>query len=152
MIKLNRFPKMMVLQRYRAEQLWYPVDLAKAIWIAEATKYAIFKNFALSKRENIEKKLIATWKVENEKQLQQYNFDNIFKIHLKDNKPFVGGKIFSEQDYERYMLKFDEKTRKSLEKWGQKIIENTPEELLENENKFFNLVWKKHRDEDIPEI
>ena len=50
------------------------------------------------------------------------------------------------------MLKFDEKTRKSLEKWGQKIIENTPKELLENENKFFNLVWKKHRDEDIPEI
>ncbi len=46
MPNVNRFPKMAALQKYRALKLGYPEDLAEAIGIAEALKYAIFKRLA----------------------------------------------------------------------------------------------------------
>ena len=45
-MKINRFPKMAALQKERALKLGYPEDLAEAIGIAEALKYAIFKRIA----------------------------------------------------------------------------------------------------------
>jgi hypothetical protein len=148
-MKINRFPKMAVLQKYRALKLWYPEDLAKAIWIAEATKYAIFKNLALSKRENIEKKLISTGKVQSVKEIEQLSFDDNFKIHLKDWWPFVGWKIFKDVDYDRYFSRFWDDILERLENWAKNIIENVDKNLLKNESKFFNNVWKKVRDEEI---
>ena len=140
---------MAVLQRVRAEKLWYDPKLAKAIGIAEATKYAIFKNLALSKRVSIEQKLINTGKVKSEKELENLGFDDIFKIHYKNGNPFVWGKIFTESDYEHYFSRFDENIHNTLLDWARRIIETVPEEILKNENKFFNQVWKKHRDEEI---
>ena len=148
-MKINRYPKMAVLQKYRALKLWYDEKLAKAIWIAEATKYAIFKNFALSRRENIEKKLISTWKVSSYEEVKSMNFDDNFKIHLKDGWPFVWGKIFKDVDYDRYFSRFPEDVVEKLENWWRLIIDNVDESLLKNESKFFNNVWKKVRDEEI---
>ncbi len=146
---INRFPKMAALQRFRAEKLGYPQDLAKAIWIAEATKYAIFKNFALSKKESIEKKLINTGKVKNYEELNNLNFDENFKIHFKNNLPFVGWKLFKPEDYDKYFKKFTPEITNQIENWAKNIIHQTPEEILKNESKFFNQVWKKVRDDQI---
>ena len=140
---------MAVLQKYRALKLWYDEKLAKAIGIAEATKYAIFKNFALSRRENIEKKLISTWKIFSYEEIKSMNFDDNFKIHLKDGWPFVWGKIFKDVDYDRYFSRFPEDVVEKLENWWKSIIDNVNESLLKNESKFFNNVWKKVRDEEI---
>ena len=148
-MKINRFPKMAVLQRFRAEKLWYEPKLAKAIGIWEATKYAIFKNFALSRRENIEKKLISSWKVSSEKEVSTLNFDDNFKIHLKNSWPFIWWKIFTDQDYDRYFSRFSPEINERLETWARNIISSVDEALLENESKFFNQVWKKVRDEEI---
>ena len=146
---LNRFPKMAVLQKARAEKLWFDEKKAKAIGMAEATKYAIFKNLALSKRKSIEDKLLETWKVKNKQELEQLKFDDIFKIHYKDEWPFVWGRIFTDKEYDRYFSRFPEELRKKLENWAKEIIDTVPEELLKNEQKFFKEVWVKVRDENI---
>jgi hypothetical protein len=146
---INRFPKMAVLQKYRALKLWYPENLAKAIWIAEATKYAIFKNLALSKRENIEKKLVSTGKVKSYEELQKLKFDDVFKIHFKDWRPFVWWKIFKDTDYDRYFSRFTDEINERLENWAKDIIENVNDEILKNEQKFFKEVWVKVRDNEI---
>jgi len=46
-MKINRFPKMAALQKFRALKLGFDLPTAEAIGIAEATKYAIFKNLSL---------------------------------------------------------------------------------------------------------
>ena len=50
-VKVNRFPKMAALQKFRALKLGYPEELAEAIGIAEAVKYAIFKNLYRFRKE-----------------------------------------------------------------------------------------------------
>jgi len=140
---------MAVLQKYRALKLWYPEDIAKAIWMAEATKYAIFKNMALSKRENIEKKLLSSGKVKSKQDLEQMDFDENFKIHFKDWWPFVWGKIFTPDRYDYYFATYPQSLRQKLEQWASNIINNTDENLLKNEQKFFNQVWKNVRDQNI---
>lgn len=49
-MRINRFPKMAALQKERAIALGFDEDIAKAIGIAEATKYAIFKNLSYKRR------------------------------------------------------------------------------------------------------
>jgi hypothetical protein len=64
----------------------------------------------------------------------------------------VGGKVFTSSDYKRqiFFKRWDEVWKK-IEEWAKNIIEQTPPEILENEQKFFNEVWKKHRDEQFLE-
>jgi len=150
MLRLNRFPKMVVLQRVRAEKLGYKPEEAKAIWMAEATKYAIFKNLALSRRSSIEDKLLKTWKVKSRQELENMQFDDIFKIHYKDWKPFVWGRVFTALDYDRYFSRYwDIPVEQKLYDRAQNILRDVPEDILKNEQKFFNHVWKIHRDDII---
>ncbi len=146
---MNRFPKMAVLQRFRAEKLGYSSKLAKAIGIAEATKYAIFKNFALSKRENIEKKLIKTGKVGSSEEFSRMQFDENFKIHFENWWPFVWGKVFKDVDYDLYFSRFDKNVINKLEDWAKSIVDKINLDTLKNEQKFFKQVWIPHRDDEI---
>jgi len=150
-VKVNRFPKMAALQKFRALKLGYPEELAEAIGIAEATKYAIFKNLNLYKRqgrtEEIER-LAPEYASEKEK-LDWKTFET-FKLAAKDGKPYVGGKVFTAKDYRRKVIeRWNPEVGKLIEEWAKRVIEETPEELLKNEQKFFNKVWKPHRDDPI---
>ena len=141
----------MVLQKHRAQKLWFSHDEAKAIGIAEATKYAIFKNIRLSwgTRTNKDEVVLAS-----PQKLKQMVSDEtkyqIFWLKAKDNKPFVGNRIFTSQDYDNYLkLRFDSQTIKLLDDWAKNIIDKTPIQILENEQKFFSKVWKVHRDDEL---
>ena len=140
---------MAVLQKLRAEKLGYNQDLAKAIWIAEATKYAIFKNIWWFTRKTIEKKLVDTGKVQTYKDLEKMNFDENFKLHFKDWWPFVWWKIFIPANYDTYFHKFTPDVLEKLDAWWKQVLQDVPDEILKNESKFFNQVWKLHRDDEI---
>ena len=59
-------------------------------------------------------------------------------------------RIFKPQDYDRYFARFgDLPVEEKLEQWANKILEDMPEEILKNEQKFFNKVWLSHRDDEI---
>ncbi len=142
---------MAALQKFRALKLGYPEELAEAIGIAEATKYAIFKNLHRLRKEGKEEeaeKLAPEYGSEKEK-LDWKTFKT-FKLAAKDGKPFVGGKIYTAEDYRRQIFKrWGEEGGRKIEEWAKRIIEETPEELLKNEQKFFNKVWKVHRDDPV---
>ena len=150
-VKVNRFPKMAALQKFRALKLGYPEELAEAIGIAEAVKYAIFKNLYRFKKEGKTEeaeKLAPEYGSEKEK-LDWETF-KLFKLAAKNEKPYVGGRIYTSKDYKRKIFdRWGEEGGKKIEEWAKRIIETTPEELLKNEQKFFNKVWKPHRDDPI---
>ncbi len=150
-VAVNRFPKMAALQKFRALKLGYPKDLAEAIGIAEAVKYAIFKNLHKLKRSGKEEeaeKLAPEYGSEREK-LDWKTFQ-VFKMAAKNGKPYVGGRVYTALDYRRKIFdRWGEEGGKKIEEWARKIVEGTPEELLKNEQKFFNKVWKAHRDDPI---
>jgi preprotein translocase subunit Sss1 len=144
-MKINRFPKMAALQRFRAERLGFDVNTAKAIGITEATKYAIFKNLSYKRRVEREKDEVKKTYL-GKKNLDEETF-KIFKLQALDGLPFVGNKIYTAEDYDRYFSRFDEKIKETIEDWAKNLIETCDKNVLENETKFFNLCWKPHRDE-----
>ncbi len=148
MARVNRFPKMAALQKFRALKLGYDEKTAEAIGIAEALKYAIFKN--LSKyRRGIEREREKPEKKEIYEKLDWETFKT-FQLAAKDGLPFVGGKVETPEDYRKAVFgKFGEDVGKRIEEWAHRIIESTPREYLEDERKFFNYVWKPHRDDPI---
>ncbi|NPA53628.1 MAG: hypothetical protein GXO21_03060 [Aquificae bacterium] len=145
-MKINRFPKMAALQKERALKLGYPEDLAEAIGIAEALKYAIFKRIAQTGtkyKDEEEKKSKETQTLDWEK-------FKIFKLASKDGWPYVAGSIKTPEDYKKEIFqKWGEETGKKIEEWAKNIIQQTPEEYLKDEQKFFKKVWVPHRDEEI---
>jgi len=147
-MKINRFPKMAALQYKRAKKLGFNEKLAKAIGIAEATKYAIFKNLSYKKRVENEKKAIKEIFNKNETALDSDVF-KVFKLQSLDGLPFVGDKKYSDEDYDRYFIRFGKEIKDKIEKWAEDIIKDCNEKELKSENKFFNECWKKHRDEEI---
>ncbi len=145
-MKINRFPKMAALQKFRALKLGYEEPLAEAIGIAEATKYAIFKNISHKKRVLQEKEEVFK-RYEGKKELDEKTFE-IFKLQALEGLPYVGGKIYTSDDYKKAVfLRFGEEIGKKIEKWAKNIIKNCDERVLKSENKFFNECWKPHRDE-----
>ena len=145
-MKVNRFPKMAALQKFRAIKLGYPEDLAEAIGIAEALKYAIFKRLAHSERKYHEEE---EKKKKPEIQLDWDTF-KIFKLASYNGMPFVAGKVETPEDYKKEIYwKWGERTGKKIESWAKNIIEKVPEDFLKNEQKFFKEVWVPHRDEPI---
>jgi len=147
-MKINRFPKMAALQKFRALKLGFDEKIAEAIGIAEATKYAIFKNLSYKKRVAKEKEEVVK-AYGGEKQLDEETFA-IFKLQALDGLPYVGGKVYTNDDYKRAVfLRFGEEIGKKIEEWAQNIVNNCNEKVLKSENKFFNECWKSHRDESI---
>jgi hypothetical protein len=145
-MKINRFPKMAALQKYRALKLGYPKDLAEAIGIAEALKYAIFKRLAHSERKYHQEE---EKKKKPEMELDWDSFKT-FKIAAYNGWPIVAGKVETPEDYEKEIFwKWGEETGKKIEQWAKRIIDKVPEEYLKNEQKFFKEVWVPHRDEEI---
>lgn len=145
-MKINRFPKMAALQKFRALKLGYEEPLAEAIGIAEATKYAIFKNISHKKRVLQEKEEVFK-RYEGKKELDEKTFE-IFKLQALEGLPYVGGKVYTSDDYKKAVfLRFGEEIGKKIEKWAKNIIKNCDERVLKSENKFFNECWKPHRDE-----
>jgi len=148
-IKLNRFPKMMILQYCRALKLGYSEKLAKAIGYAQALKYAIYKNRAFSyykksKKENI-KNNNQNYKIE---QFENFKVDENFKLTFIDNLPFVGKKKITESEFEKECLRkgIDNEILENMKRFYFNVLNNCEETLLKNENKFFNKVWKEIRD------
>lgn len=142
MKKLNRFPKMVALQKERATKLGFGTELAKAIGFAEAKKYAIFSRrgggYTFRKKKNNKNY------VPNNNSLQE------FRLALDNNGfPIVANQTITSKDYDDYMLRFDSSVLQALENWAQELLEEIPIELLRNETKFFNNVWKLHRDDNI---
>ena len=149
--QINRFPKMAALQKFRALKLGYPKEQAEAIGVAEATKYAIFKNLYLYRRQGKEEQAhsLAPEYYQEKEKLDWKTFAP-FKLAAKEGKPYVGGKTFSWHDYHQKVLKrWGSQGAKKLENWAQSIVENTPKEILENEQKFFKKVWLPHRDDPL---
>jgi hypothetical protein len=144
-MRINRFPKMAALQKFRALKLGYPEEISEAIGIAEALKYAIFKKLAHTERN---------YKKEEEKNKREENIDwetfKDFKLASYKGLPYVAGKVKTQEDYKKEIFyKWGEETGKKIEEWAKNIIEKVPEEYLKNEQKFFKNVWIPHRDEEI---
>ncbi|GAB6073546.1 hypothetical protein [Nautilia lithotrophica] len=145
-MKINRFPKMAALQKFRALKLGFDNLTAEAIGIAEATKYAIFKNLSHKKRIAQEKEEIKKQYM-GKKTLDEETFA-VFKLQALDGLPYVGGKIYTTEDYKKALfLRFGEKIGSQIEEWAKNIIHNCDEKTLKSENRFFNECWKPHRDE-----
>jgi len=145
-MKINRFPKMAALQKFRALKLGFDEKIAEAIGIAEATKYAIFKNLSYKKRVAKEKEEV-TKVYRGKKELDEETLA-IFKLQALDGLPYVGGKIYTSDDYKRAIfLRFGEEIGKKIEEWAENIVNTCDEKVLKSENKFFNECWKPHRDE-----
>jgi len=143
---VNRFPKMAALQKYRALKLGYPEELAEAIGIAEALKYAIFKRLAHSEgryKEEEEKK-------KKEKEKLDWETFKLFKLASLNGLPYVAGKVETAEDYKKNVYRrFGEEGGKKIEEWAKRIIEKVPENYLKNEQKFFREVWVPHRDDPV---
>ncbi len=143
---INRFPKMAALQKYRALALGFPEPIAEAIGIAEATKYAIFKNLSYRGRKAKEEEFVE--KKMPKKELDETTFA-LFKLQALDGLPFVGNRVYTQEDYRRAIfMRWGDEVGKKIEEWARNIVHNCDEELLKNEQKFFNECWKPHRDED----
>jgi len=144
---VNRFPKMAALQKYRAIKLGYPEDLAEAIGIAEALKYAIFKRLAHSEkhyREMEEKK--------KRKEIKNLDWEKFktFRLASYNGLPYVAGKVESPEDYKKSIFwRFGQEGGKKIEQWAENIIKDLPESYLKNEQKFFREVWVPHRDDPV---
>ncbi|SNZ10119.1 hypothetical protein SAMN06265182_1741 [Persephonella hydrogeniphila] len=144
---VNRFPKMAALQKYRALRLGYPEDLAEAIGIAEALKYAIFKRLAHSERRYREEE-----EKRKKKEIQSLDWERfkIFKLASYNGWPYVAGKVETPEEYRKNVFwRFGEEGGKKIEEWAEKIIQKVPEDYLKNEQKFFREVWVPNRDEPI---
>ncbi len=144
-MRINRFPKMAALQYERALRLGFDELHAKAVGIAEATKYAIFKNLSHKKRVATEKEAVVKKYKKQESALDTTTYE-VFKLQALDGWPFVGDKIYTDEDYDRYFQKWGD-VKRIIEKWANDIIKNCDEKILRSENKFFNECWKSHRDE-----
>ncbi|WP_231852960.1 hypothetical protein [Nitratiruptor sp. SB155-2] len=69
----------------------------------------------------------------------------IFKLQAFHSLPFVGNKTYTSEDYKKAVfMKFGEEIGQKIEQWAQAIIASCKNELLENEQKFFNECWKPH--------
>ncbi|QCI28394.1 hypothetical protein [Caminibacter pacificus] len=145
-MRINRFPKMAALQYKRALRLGFDEPHAKAIGIAEATKYAIFKNLSYKRRVASEKEAVVKKYKKPETLLDTTTYE-IFKLQALDGWPFVGDKIYTDEDYDRYFMKWGDEVKSKIEEWAEEIIKKCDEKVLKSENKFFNECWKPHRDE-----
>ena len=137
---------MAALQKQRALALGYDEEEAEAIGIAQATKYAIYKNLALYGRKEGEKSGAAGGRaVPLDKERYQ-----VFELFAREGRPFVGGRTYTAEDYRRSLrLRWGEEVADKLEHWAREIIATTPREVLENERRFFREVWVPHRDDPI---
>ncbi len=146
MPKVSRFAKMAALQKYRALALGYPEEEAEAIGIAQATKYAIFKNLHLYGRKR-EREAAAWAKKGRPLDYEKYA---AFQLAALEGRPFVGGKSYTAEDYRRALfLRYGEETARRVEAWAKDLIEATPRDVLEDERKFYRFVWLPHRDDPI---
>ena len=145
---INRFPKMAAMQKFRAIRLGYDEPLAEAIGIAEATKYAIFKNLSYRRRREQEGEYIRTKLKRKPEELDEETFA-IFKLQALDGLPFVGNRVYTSEDYKKAIFgKFGDEVGKKIEEWAKRVVDRCDESALKSENKFFNECWKPHRDED----
>jgi len=145
-MRINRFPKMAALQYKRALNLGFEDKIAKALGIAEATKYAIFKNLSQRKRVEAEKEAVEKKLQKPKTELDSETFE-VFKLHALNGWPFVKDKIYTDEDYDKYFQRWGEDVKKLIEDWAENIVNSCDEKVLKSENKFFNECWKPHRDE-----
>ena len=144
---INRFPKMTALQKFRALTLGYEEELAKAIGIAEATKYAIFKNLSYNRRKEQEIEALKKKKIPPQK-LDETTFAT-FKLQALEGLPFVGHRTYTALDYDRAIFgRWGEEVGSKIEAWAKAIVDSCDLDILQSERKFFEECWKPHRDED----
>ena len=146
-MRLNRFPKMVAVQYIRAKKLGYDEDKAKAFAYAEALKYAIFKNRRGSRGSTNTKRGHGS---SGQKYTIHTQYDPIFKITVNENgEPVISNKTIKPSEFDEYFeTKFNQCVKDVLLEWANRRLADVDKHILENENKFFNVVWKKIRDED----
>ena len=141
-LKINRFPKMVILQEERAILLGFDKEKAKIIGFAEAKKYAIFKNCRRGKKKVGSAPHMVP--VEKPKILKE------FRLTLSENElPVVGGKEITFNEYEKYMKRFNKAQTRALKRWAHNVLKDISERDLKVESRFFNNIWKQHRDDKI---
>ena len=139
---------MVVLQKERAMKLGYAENMAKAIGYAEAKKYAIFKNRTSYKKKSTGVKL--SNKKTNKKDIPTFDMLKEFRLPLsREGLPVIAGQPVTERDYDNYMYRFNEKELMAIENWARDLVENASERDLTTETRFFNYIWKPHRDDEI---
>ena len=151
-VSMNRFPKMVVLQYARALRLGYNVNLAKAFGYAITQKYAIFKNIPKTKKTREHQNSKHIKRISKKRQIENaiYTKDDIFKITTDfDGYPVIGGNKITEKDFDKYMSRFNQETLDKFGRWAGMIISKCDKNVLKNESRFFNQVWKNHRDDLI---
>jgi len=152
-VKLSRFPKMVMMQYIRAKLLGYPEDVAKAIGYAQALKYAIFKN--TGGRRNSRRKSVSNNQTQTNKSItvQKDNINKTFRITFTpDNKwPTISNKTITNKDFVEYFKSFNKDIVDKLYNWALDRVSKYDKRDLEVETRFFNNVWKNHRDEQIVE-
>ena len=137
---------MAALQKYRALALGYPEEEAEAIGIAQATKYAIFKNLHVSGQRR-RREARAQARRGRPLDLETYA---LFQLAALDGRPFVGGRTYTAEDYKRALfLRYGEATARRIEAWAKNLIRTVPREVLEDERTFFRTVWLQHRDDPV---
>jgi hypothetical protein len=77
-------------------------------------------------------------------------YDPIFKITVNENgEPVISNKTIKPSEFDEYFeTKFNQCIKDVLLEWANRRLADVDKHILENENKFFNVVWKKIRDED----
>ena len=141
-LKINRFPKMVILQEERAILLGFDKEKAKIIGYAQAKKYAIFKNCRKGKKKAGNAPHMVP--IEKPKILKE------FRLTLNENElPIVGNKEVTVEEYEKYMKRFNQIQTKALKRWAHNVLKGISERDLKVESRFFNNVWKQHRDDKI---
>ena len=140
---------MVVLQKERAIKLGFDEEKAKILGYAQAKKYAIFKNCRKSKKKVSIKVLSKDIALSSNYQEKTKEIKE-FRLSLTpEGLPIVGKQIVSKKDYEIYMSRFNEREIKTLERWAKSVLKEVPERDLKVESRFFNNVWKPHRDDEI---
>jgi len=150
-LKINRFPKMVVLQKERAKVLGFDEEKARIIGYAQAKKYAIFKNASRKSKKRIVIKSFSKDIAPTSSNLQEKSREiKEFRLVLNpQGLPIVGKQVISKRDYNIYMSRFNEREIKALERWAKSVLEKANERDLKVESRFFNNIWKIHRDDEI---
>ena len=145
----NRFTKMLYLQYHRAKRLQYPNP--KAIAYAEALKYAIFKRRHSTTATTTAKRYHRKHRQTTTTTPTTTTYNKTFQLHFtEDNYPIFANKKITDKDFTDYISKLTKEQQLSLSKWAHSIISTAPTDYLLSEQKFFNKVYKPHRDDEIP--
>jgi len=148
---IGRYQVMALLQYARFRTLGYSDKDAKLFALFFADFYAILKNKGFHRIKNNNEKF------ENSKSIKNSKFENVIDLFgikvnyelINDEKVLkVSNRRILAENFRKIIMRFqsDEQFNKALQE-AFNIVRNYPLEILQNNNKFFNYIYKPRRDE-----